>query len=45
MVKSLARMSYNISMPKVGKKHFPYTPAGYKAAKQARKASKGKQKK
>jgi len=25
-------------MPKVGKKHFPYTPAGYKAAAKAKKA-------
>lgn len=30
-------------MPKVGKKHFPYTPAGYKAAEKAKaKAKKGK---
>lgn len=34
-------------MPKVGSKHFPYTPAGYKAANKARrskakKAVKGK---
>lgn len=31
-------------MPKVGKKHFPYTKAGYKAAAKARKAM-GKKKK
>lgn len=24
-------------MPKVGKKHYPYTPAGYKAAAKAKK--------
>ncbi len=29
-------------MPKVGKKHFPYSPAGYKAARKPRKASKKK---
>ena len=27
-------------MPKVGKKHFPYTKAGYKAAAKARKKKK-----
>lgn len=27
-------------MPKVGKKHFSYTPAGYKAAAKARKKMK-----
>jgi len=33
-------------MPKVGKKHFPYTPAGYKAAAKAKaKAKKRKKKK
>ena len=33
-------------MPKVGKRHFPYTPAGVKAAEKARKeAKKGKGKK
>lgn len=33
-------------MPKVGKKHFPYTPAGYKAAEKAKtKAKRGKKKK
>lgn len=31
-------------MPKVGKKHYPYTPAGYAAAKKAKKAAKGKKK-
>ena len=30
-------------MPKVGKKHFPYTKAGYKAAAKAKK--KGKKRK
>ena len=30
-------------MPKVGERHFPYTPAGYKAAAKAR--AKGKAKK
>lgn len=29
-------------MPKVGKKHFPYTKAGYKAAAAARKGGKKK---
>ena len=28
-------------MPKVGKKHFPYTPAGKKAAAKARKSQVG----
>ena len=32
-------------MPQVGKRHFPYTPAGYKAAAKARKQPKGKGKK
>ena len=31
-------------MPKVGKKHFPYTPAGYKAAAKARDKEKSKKK-
>jgi hypothetical protein len=26
-------------MPKVGKKHYPYTPAGYKAARKEAKRS------
>ncbi len=29
-------------MPKVGGKHFPYTPAGYKAAAAAKAAAKKK---
>ena len=29
-------------MPKVGKKHFAYTPAGYKAAAKAKKKMKKK---
>lgn len=29
-------------MPKVGKKHFPYTKAGYKAAAKAKKKMKRK---
>ena len=32
-------------MPKVGKKHFPYTEAGYKAAEKERKKKKKKVKK
>lgn len=31
-------------MPKVGKKHFPYTKAGYKAAAKARSAAGNKKK-
>lgn len=31
-------------MPKVGSKHYPYTPAGYKAAAKARKKKAGKKK-
>lgn len=31
-------------MPKVGNKHFPYTKAGYKAAKAAKAKMKGKKK-
>jgi hypothetical protein len=31
-------------MPKVGKKHYPYTPAGKKAAAKARKRAKSKKK-
>lgn len=39
-------MTYEeVAMPKVGKRHFPYTPAGYKAASKARKASKGSKRK
>ena len=29
-------------MPKVGKKHYPYTPAGMKAAEKAKKEQKKK---
>ena len=32
-------------MPKVGKKHYPYTKAGYKAAKKARTMRRKKKKK
>jgi len=32
-------------MPKVGKKHYPYTPKGRAAAKKAAKAAKKKKKK
>ena len=31
-------------MPKVGKKHFPYTPAGKKAAAKAKKKAKNNKK-
>ena len=30
------------TMPKVGKKHFPYTPAGEKAAEEAKKKQKAR---
>lgn len=33
-----------VKVPKVGKKHFPYTKAGYKAAAKAKKAKKSKKK-